>query len=127
MKLIKDYTYRFHNYTLPSPEKCFELEDGDEIYIKRWITNGKINGKLKDVFEWIEKKYLSNKEELEKTDKKKYEEIVRRFYIKNWRIILLMSEYQIKYRYYTKVIESIKGKSFSGMENKEFLKLFQKE
>ena len=99
MKLIKDYTYRFNNYTLPSPEKCFELEDGDEIYIKRWITKGKINGKLKDVFEWIEKKYLSNKEELEKTDKKKYEEIVRRFYIKNWRIILLMSEYQIKYRY----------------------------
>ena len=127
MKLIEDYTDRFHNYTLPSPEKCFELEDGDVIYIKRWITNGKINGKLKDVFEWIEKKYLSNKEELEKTDKKKYEEIVRRFYIKNWRIILLMSEYQIKYRYYTKVIESIKEKSFSGMENKEFLKLFQKE
>ena len=51
MKLIEDYTDRFHNYTLPSPEKCFELEDGDEIYIKRWITNGKINGKLKDVFE----------------------------------------------------------------------------
>ena len=74
-----------------------------------------------------QKKYLSNKEELEKTDQKKYEEIVRRFYIKNWRIILLMSEYQIKYRYYTKVIESIKEKSFSGMENKEFLKLFQKE
>ena len=49
MKLIEDYTDRFHNYTLPSPEKCFELEDGDEIYIKRWITNGKINGKLKDV------------------------------------------------------------------------------
>ena len=86
-----------------------------------------IRDRLKDVFEWIEKKYLSNKEELEKTDKKKYEEIVRRFYIKNWRIILLMSEYQIKYRYYTKVIESIKEKSFSGMENKEFLKLFQKE
>ena len=58
---------------------------------------------------------------------KKYEEIVRRFYIKNWRIILLMSEYQIKYRYYTKVIESIKEKSFSGMGNKDFLKLFQKE
>ena len=38
-----------------------------------------------------------------------------------------MSEYQIKYRYYTKVIESMKEKSFSGMENKEFLKLFQKE
>ena len=60
-------------------------------------------------------------------DKKKYEEIVRRFYLKNCRFILLMSEYQIKYRYYTKVIESIKEKSFSGMDNKEFLKLFQKE
>jgi hypothetical protein len=35
MKLIEDYNDRFHNYTLPSPGKCFELEDGDEIYIKR--------------------------------------------------------------------------------------------
>ena len=127
MKLIKDYTERFHNYTIPSPEKCFELEDGDEIYIKKWITNGKINGKLKDVFEWIEKKYLHKKDQPNKTDEKKDEEIVRRFYMKNWRIILLMSEYQIKYRYYAKVIESIKEKSFSGMDNKEFLKLFQKE
>ncbi len=56
MKLIEDYTERFHSYTLPSPEKCFELENGDEIYIKRWINNGKINGKLKDVFESIGKK-----------------------------------------------------------------------
>ena len=77
MKLIENYAERFHNCTIPSPEKCFELENGDELYIKRWITNGKINGKLKDIFEWIEKKYLSNKEELEKTDKKslsKYKE-----------------------------------------------------
>ena len=71
MRLIEDYSERFHNYSLPSPEKCFELEDGDEFYIKRWITNGKINGKLKDIFEWIEKKYLNNKEGLKKTDKKK--------------------------------------------------------
>ena len=34
------------------------------------IKNGKINGKMKDIFEWIEKKYLSNKKQLEKTDKK---------------------------------------------------------
>ena len=25
---------------------------------------------MKDIFEWIEKKYLSNKKQLEKTDKK---------------------------------------------------------
>ena len=127
MKLIEDYAERFHNYTIPSPEKCFELENGDELYIKRWITNGKINGKVKDIFEWIEKKYLSNQRELEKTDKKKFDEIQRRFYTKNWRMILLMSEYQMKYRYYTKVIESIKEKSFSGMDNEEFLNLFQKK
>ena len=126
MKLIKDYAERFHNYTIPSPEKCFELEIGNEIYIKRWITNGKINGKVKDIFEWIEKKYLSNKRELEKTDKKKFDEIQKRFYIKNWRMILLMSEYQMKYRYYKKAIDSIKEKSFSGMDSEEFLNLFQK-
>ena len=127
MKLIEDYVERFHNYTLPSPEKCFKLENGDELYIKKWITNGKINGRLKDIFEWIEKKYLSNKEKLEKTDKKKFDEIQRRFYIKNWRTIVLISEYQLKYRYYKKVIEDIKEKSYSGMDNKDFLKLFQKK
>ena len=126
MRLIKDYVERFHNYTIPATEKCFELEDGDELYINRWISNGKINGELKDIFEWIEKKYLSNKEELEKTDKKKFDEIQRRFYIKHWRMILLMSEYQMKYRYYVKVVESIKEKSFPEMANNEFLKLFQK-
>ena len=118
---------RFHNLTLPAAEKCFVLEDGDEFYINKWITNGRINGKLKDIFEWIEKKYLSNNKELEKTDKKKFDEIQKRFYIENWRMILLMSDYQMKYRYYTKVIESIKEKSFSGMDNEEFLNLFQKK
>ena len=127
MKLIEDYTERFHNCTLPSAEKCFILEEGDEFYIDRWISNGKINGQIKEIFEWVEKKYLRNKEELIKTDKQKFNEIQRRFYIKNWRIILLMSEYQMKYRYYSKVVESIKDKSFSGMDNEKFLKLFQKE
>ena len=127
MKLIEDYVERFHNYTLPSPEKCFELEDGDELYIQKWITKGKINGSIKDIFEWIEKKYLINKDHLKKYDIAKLEEIQRRFHMQNWRVILLMSEYQTKYRYYSKAIECIKGKSFSGMDNKEFLKLFQKQ
>ena len=33
----------------------------------------------------------------------------------------------MKYRYYTKVIESIKEKSFSRMGNKKFLNLFEKK
>ena len=55
MKLIENFVEKFHNYSLPTPEKCFVLEEGDEIYIYKWIKNGKINGKMKDIFEWIEK------------------------------------------------------------------------
>ena len=126
MKLIDNFAEKFHNHSLPSPEKCFSIEEGDELYIKKWIKNGQINGKMKDLFEWIEKKYFSNNKELEKTDKNKFDELMRRFYLKNWRIILLMCNYQTKYRYYQKAINSVKEKSFSDMETGEFLKLFEK-
>ena len=125
MKLIDNFVEKFHNYSLPSPEKCFLLEEGDEVYIQKWIKNGKINGKMKDIFEWIEKKHFSNKKQLEKTDKNKFDELRRRFYLQNWRIILLMCNYQTKYRYYCKTINSIKNKSFSDMKTSEFLKLFE--
>ena len=125
MKLIDDFAEKFHNYTLPSPEKCFLLEGGDELYIKKWIKNGKINGKMKDIFEYIEKKYFSNKEYFDKNDKNKFDDLIRRFYLKNWRVILLMCTYQTKYRYYSKAINSIKNKSFSDMDTNEFLKLFE--
>ena len=124
MKLIENFVEKFHNYSLPASEKCFILEERDD-YINKWIKNGKINGKMKDIFEWIEKKYLSNKKQIEKTDKKKFDELIRRFYLKNWRIILLMCNYQTKYRYYSKVIISIQDKSFPEMKNKDFLKLFE--
>ena len=71
------------------------------------------------------KKYLSIKKELGKTDKKKFNELIRRFYLLNWRIILLICNYQTKYRYYSKAIISIKDKSSPEMKNKDFLKLFE--
>tara|TARA_Y100000766_G_C18738418_1_gene522296 strand:+ start:312 stop:701 length:390 start_codon:yes stop_codon:yes gene_type:complete len=126
MKLINDYAERFHSNSLPAAEKCFLIEDGDEIFIKKWIDNGKINGKAKDMFEWIEKKYLNNKYDLKNTDQIKFDEIHKRFYIKYWRMIILLSDYQIKYRYYSRVINSIKEKSYPDMETDEFLKLFKK-
>ena len=58
---------------------------------------------------------------------KMFDEIVRRFYMKDWRMILLLCDYQIKYRYYTNAVESIKEKSLSGMNNKDFLNLFQRK
>ena len=126
MKLIDNFVEKFHNYTLPCPEKCFLLEEGDELYIKKWIKNGQINGKMKDLFEWLEKKYFSHKKQLEITDKNKFDELMSRFYLKNWRIILLMCNYQTRYRYYQKAINSVKDQSFSDMETSEFLRLFEK-
>ena len=39
MKLIDNFVEKFHNYSLPKPEKCFVLEEGDELYkkmAKKW-------------------------------------------------------------------------------------------
>ena len=59
MRLVENFIEQFHNDSLPPAEKCLLIEEGDELYIKKWIKNGKINGKAKDMFEWIEKKYLN--------------------------------------------------------------------
>tara|TARA_Y100000589_G_scaffold246997_1_gene234917 strand:+ start:2209 stop:2604 length:396 start_codon:yes stop_codon:yes gene_type:complete len=125
MKLIKDYVDRFHNNNLPVIEKCLIVEEGDEIYINKWIKNGQIIGKAKDMFEWIERKYLRNKSPLLLTDRYKFSEIQERFYMKYWRLLVLLSDYQVKYRYYSKAINSIKNKSYISMNQDEFLKLFE--
>ncbi len=127
MKLISDFAERFHKNDLPVAEKCFILEDGDEIFIKKWLVNGKLNIKVKDLFLWIEKKYFKSKKKLKDKDEIKFEEIRKRFFMDNWRMILLLSEYQIKYRYYSKAIDSIKNKSFPEMSSNQFLKLFEKD
>jgi len=39
MKLIDNFVEKFHNYSLSTPEKCFVLEEGNEIYKlmdKKW-------------------------------------------------------------------------------------------
>ena len=124
MKLISDFVERFHSNTLPVPEKCFLLEEGDEIFIKKYIVNGKLNIKVKDLFLWVENNVYKHNKDLKVKDKIKFEEIRKRFFMDNWRMILLLCEYQIKFRYYTKVIDTIKDKSFPEMSSKQFLKLF---
>ena len=126
MKLIENFTEKFHNNLLPSPEKCLLIEDGDELYIKKWIKNGKINGKAKDMFEWIEKKYLKNKSQLKASDPHKFKEINDRFLLNYWRIIILLCDYQMKYRYYSKAINSVKDKSYPCMNTNDFFELFDK-
>ena len=126
MKLIENFIEKFHTLSLPSPEKCLIIEEGDELYIKKWIKNGKINGKAKEMFNWIEKKYLNNKSERKERDQYKLREINDRFLIKYWRIIILLCDYQMKYRYYSKTINVLKDKSYPDMNSNDFFKLFDK-
>ncbi len=127
MKLIGNFIEKFHTLSLPSPEKCLIIEEGDELYIKKWIKNGKINGKAKDMFNWIEKKYLNNKSELKERDLYKFREINDRFLIKYWRIVILLCDYQMKYRYYSKAINVVKEKSYPEMNSNDFFQLFDKK
>ena len=127
MKLIGNFIEKFHSLSLPSPEKCLIIEEGDELYIKKWIKNGKINGKAKDMFNWIEKKYLNNKSELKERDLYKFREINDRFLIKYWRIVILLCDYQMKYRYYSKAINVVKDKSYPDMNSNDFFQLFDKK
>ena len=127
MRLIENFTEKFHNLSLTSPEKCLLIEEGDEIYIKKWIKDGKINGKAKDMFNWIEKKYLNNKSQLKETDPYKFREINDRFLINYWRIIILLCDYQMKYRYYSKAINAVKDKSYPDMNSNDFFELFDKK
>ena len=127
MKLIGNFIEKFHTLSLPSPEKCLIIEEGDELYIKKWIKNGKINGKAKDMFNWIEKKYLNHKSELKERDLYKFREINDRFLIKYWRIIILLCDYQMKYRYYSKAINVVKDKSYPDMNSNDFFQLFDKK
>ena len=127
MKLIENFIEKFHTLSLPSPEKCLIIEEGDELYIKKWIKNGKINGKAKDMFNWIEKKYFNNISELKERDLYKFRELNDRFLIKYWRIIILLCDYQMKYRYYSKAINAIKDKSYPDMNSNDFFELFDKK
>ena len=127
MILIENFIEKFHDFSLPSPEKCLLIEEGDELYIKKWIKNGKINGKAKDMFNWIEKKYLNNKSDLKERDLYKFREINDRFLIKYWRIVILLCDYQMKYRYYSKAINAVKDKSYPDMNSNDFFQLFDKK
>ena len=42
VRLIPNFAELLHEIKLPSPEKCFLLEVGDEKYIEKWINNATI-------------------------------------------------------------------------------------
>ena len=124
VKLIPNFAELLHEIKLPSPEKCFVIEDGDEYYISRWVENGEITCELEKLFEWINSEYKLKKKKLNNEERKLAEEINRRFPIEKWRVIKVFSDHQRKYRYYKKAIEDVKRRTSPRMSEQAIMTIF---
>ena len=124
VKLIPNFAKLLHEVNLPSPEKCFLLELGDEKYIERWINNGEITCELEKLFEWINIEYKLKKKNLTPEENNIAQEIKKRFPVEKWRIIKIFSDHQRKYRYYKKAIEDVKNRTSPRMNEQAIMTIF---
>ena len=124
MRLISNFAELLHEIKLPSPEKCFVIEDGDEKFIKLWIKNGEISCDLEELFEWINIKYKLKKKDLNNKEYILAEEVRKRFPTDKWRIIKIFSDHQRKYRYYKKAIEDVKSRTSPRMSEQAIMTIF---
>ena len=124
MKLIPNFAELLHEIKLPSAEKCFLIEAGDEKYIKKWIKEGKISCKLEILFNWINIKYKLRKKDLNNEERKLAEAVRKRFPVDQWRVIKIISEHQKKYRYYQKAIEDVKSRTTPRMSEQTIMTVF---
>ena len=124
MKLIPNFAELLHEIKLPSPEKCFLIEAGDEKYIEEWIKDGEITCELEKLFDWINLEYKLKKRNLKKTDKELAKDIRKRFPIDQWRVIKILSDHQRKYRYYKKAIEDVKSRTTPLMNEQAIMTIF---
>ena len=124
MRLIPNFAELLHEIKLPSPEKCFLIEDGDEKYIAKWIKDGKISCKLETLFEWINEKYKLKNKDLNHEEKEIAQEIKKRFPVDKWRTIKIFSDHQKKYRYYKKAIEDAKSRTSPRMNEQAIMTIF---
>nr|WP_257473390.1 hypothetical protein [Prochlorococcus marinus] len=113
-----------HEIKLPSPEKCFLIEHGDEKYIEKWIKNGEISCELEILFEWLNKEYKLKKKHLNHEERKIAEEVKKRFPMEQWRVIRVISDHQRKYRYYKKAIEDVKNRTSPRMNEQAIMTIF---
>ncbi len=124
MRLIPNFAQLLHEVKLPSAEKCFLIETGDEKYIGRWVKNGEITCQLDELFEWLNEKYKLKKTNLTPEEKILTEEIRKRFPVERWRVIKLFSDHQRKYRYYKKAIEDVKSRTSPRMNEQAIMTIF---
>ena len=126
MKLIPNFAELLHDIKLPSAEKCFFLEDGDEKYIEKWIKNREITCELEKLFEWITEEYKLKKKNLNHEEKQLAEEVKNRFPLDQWRVIKIFSDHQKKYRYYKKAIEDVKRRTSPHMSEQAIMTIFSR-
>ncbi len=124
MKLIPNFAELLHEIELPSPEKCFLIEVGDEKYIDKWIKDGQLSCELEHLFEWISVEYKLKKKNLNEEEQAIAKEIKNRFPIDKWRVIKIFSDHQRKYRYYKKAIEDVKNRTTPRMTEQAIMTIF---
>ena len=124
MKLIPNFAELLHEIKLPSPERCFVIEVGDEKYIHKWIKNGQITCDLEKLFEWLNEEYKLKKQNLNYDEQILAEEVKKRFPTEQWRVIKIFSDHQRKYRYYKKAIEDVKSRTSPRMNEQAIMTIF---
>ena len=124
MRLIPNFAELLHEVKLPSPEKCFLIEEGDHKYIEKWIDNGELSCELEKLFEWINVEYKLKKKCLTDTEIQVAEDVRKRFPIEQWRIIKIFSDHQKKYRYYKKAVEDVKSRTNPRMSEQVIMTIF---
>ncbi len=124
MRLIPNFAELLHEIKLPSPEKCFLIEKGDEKFISKWIHNGELTCELEKLFEWINCEYKLKRNNLNKKDQEIAEEVKRRFPVERWRVIKIFSDHQRKYRYYKKAVEDVKRRTSPRMTEQAIMTIF---
>ena len=124
MKLLPNFAELLHEIKLPSPEKCFLIEDGDEEYIGKWIKNGELTCELEKLFEWITSEYKLKKNNLNNKERQVAEDVKRRFPVEQWRVIKIFSDHQRKYRYYKKAVEDVKKRTSPRMNEQAIMTIF---
>ena len=124
VRLIPNFAELLHEIKLPSPEKCFLIEDGDKEYIEKWLKDGELTCELEKLFEWISIEYKLKKKKLNSSKKKLAEEVRKRFPLEYWRAIKIFSDHQRKYRYYKKAIEDVKKRTSPRMTEQAIITIF---
>ena len=124
MKLIPNFAKLLHEIKLPSAEKCFLIEEGDEKYIQQWLKSGELTCELEKLFEWLNVEYKLKKQNLNQEERRLAEKVRKRFPVEQWRVIKIFCDHQKKYRYYKKAIEDVKSRTTPRMSEQAIMTIF---